>query len=384
MTTSAPGPRARRSPRPSGAASAAALLGLAVLLAGCGEKEAAERPAGVLVDTTLVATRDVPRVLRPVGTVEAMNQTTLAAEIEGQVSRIVADEGASVDRGQAVLQIDPTPFQLQVGEAAAALERVQAALDNDRRLLERYEQLLAAGALDQQTYDDVAARVKSEAAEVASARSRLNQARWSLGKTTIRAPFHGVVADRLVELGTFVGVGDPLFEIVDATPVRVAFELPEPQVGTIELGDSVSFRVRTDPAVLHRGVVVYVSPDLDPRTRTQTAKAEYPNEAGDVTPGSFADLEAVSEVRPDAPVIPEVALVTEGEQNFVYVIRDGSAEKREVELGERLEGGLEVTAGLEGGEIIVTEGHRELFDGAPVRIAQRPAEPAGEVGPGRE
>ena len=115
MTTSAPGPHARRPPRASTAACAAALLGLAALLAGCGEKEAAERPAGVLVDTTVVATRDVPRVLRPVGTVEAMNQTTLAAEIEGQVSRIVADEGAVVDRAQAVLQIDPTPFQLLVG-----------------------------------------------------------------------------------------------------------------------------------------------------------------------------------------------------------------------------------------------------------------------------
>jgi membrane fusion protein (multidrug efflux system) len=127
-----------------------------------------------------------------------------------------------------------------------------------------------------------------------------------------------------------------------------------------------------------------VSPDLDPRTRTQTAKAEYPNEAGDVTPGSFADLEVVTEIRPDAPIIPEVALVTEGEQNFVYVIRDANAEKREVTLGERLDNRLEVTAGLEGGEVIVTEGHRELSDGAPVRFAERPAAPAGEVGPGRE
>jgi membrane fusion protein (multidrug efflux system) len=358
------------------------LLGL--LLAGCGEQEAAEAPRGVLVDTTTVTTRDVPRTLRPVGTVEAMNQTTVAAEIDGQVSRIVADEGSAVERGGLVLQIDPTPFRLEAQEAEAVLQQVQAALENDRRLLERYDQLLAAGALDQQTYDDVAARVKSEAAQVASARSRLNQARWNVGKTSVRAPFTGTVADRLVELGTYVGEGDPLFEIVDATPVRVAFELPEPEVGTLETGDSVTFRVRTDPGTLHRGVVIYVSPDLDPRTRTQTAKAEYPNEAGDVTPGSFADLEVVTEVRPDAPVIPEVALVTEGEQNFVYVIRGGTAEKREVALGERLDGGIEVTEGLQGGEVIVTEGHRELSDGAAVRIAQRPAEPAGEVGPGRE
>ena len=388
---SLPAPRATAPPgarrtRPSRRRRAARALAVAWLpaLAACGSNEAAEAPEGVLVDTTAVATEDVPRRLRAVGTVEAENQTTVAAEVDGQVSRIVAEEGAVVRAGQLVLEIDPTPFRLQVQEAQAALARAEAALANDRRLLERYEKLLAAGALDQQSFDDVQARVRSEEAEAAAARAQLAQARWSLGKSSVRAPFDGRIADRLVDLGTYVGDGDPLFQIVDAQPVRVAFELPETSVGALEEGDRVAFAVRTSPGRAFEGEIVYVSPALSPETRTQPAKAEYPNEGNEVPPGAFADLVITTDVRRGAPVIPEEALVTEGEQNFVYVIEAGRASKREVTLGERLQGRLEVATGLEGGEVLVTEGHRELFDGAPVRYVEAPAAPAGEVGPGRE
>jgi membrane fusion protein (multidrug efflux system) len=364
------------------AASLIAVLGLP-LVAACGEESKAERPAGALVDTTRVVTEDVPTTLRAVGTVEGENQTVVKAEVDGQVSQIVADEGAAVEKGDVVLRLDQTPYRLIFQEASAALSRIEATLGNDRALLARYSKLLEAGALDQQTYEDVEARVKSGTAEVAAARARVNQARWNVDKTVARAPFSGHIDDRLVELGTYVSSGDDLFEIVDAIPVRVAFELPEPDVGALEEGDKVSFRVRTDPGKVHEGAVIFVSPSLNPETRTQTSKAEYANTSREITPGAFADVEVITAVHEDAAVIPEEALVTEGEQNFVFVVKDGKAEKREVTLGRRLEGRYEILKGLEGGEVIVIAGQRELRDGTPVRFAEAPARPAGEVGPRR-
>ncbi|MFN2432082.1 MAG: efflux RND transporter periplasmic adaptor subunit [Gemmatimonadota bacterium] len=344
----------------------------------------AERPQGAVVDTTIVATQDVPRVLRAVGTVEAENETTVKAEVDGQVSRIVAEEGAQVQQGDVVLHLDPTPYRLAYQQAAAALNRSQATVENDARLLERYQSLLEAGAIDQQTYDDLEARVKAGQAQGVELRAQVNRANWMLSKSTIRAPFSGRVADRLVELGTYVASGDDLYQIVDARPVRVSFELPETSVGALSQGDAVSFTVRTDPGKVYEGEVIYISPSLNPETRTQTAKAEYPNESLEITPGSFADVAVTTEVREGAPVIPEEALVSEGEQSFVYVVEGTTASKREVTLGERLDQRLEVATGLEGGEVVVVAGQRELRDGAPIRYAERPAQAPGEVGPGRE
>jgi membrane fusion protein (multidrug efflux system) len=357
---------------------------LAATLAACGEQEAAERPAGVLVDTTTVVTQDVPRIVRAVGTVEAESQTVVKAEVDGQIARIVANEGDRVGEGDVVLQIDPTPFRLSHDQSMAATEQARAALANDEQLLERYDKLLAAGALDQQSYDDVAARVKSERAALAAAQSRAESSQWSLGKTSIRAPFAGTVAARKVELGGYVASGDDLFELVDAKPVRVAFDIAEENVGVLEAGDSVSFAVRTDPGKVYEGIVIYVSPSLDPQNRTQRIKAEYPNAQEEIKPGSFADLQVTASVRKNAPVIPEEALVSEGEQNFVYVIEEGKARKREVAVGERLDGRLEVATGLEGGEVVVVAGQRELRDDVPVRYAEAPAKAPGEVGPGKE
>lgn len=396
QTRSGTGPQRTLSPGPgslaprvsAGLASTlrlAAALGLAATLAGCGRAAPAPAPpSGVLVDTTRVGTQDVSRVLRAVGTVEAESQTVVKAEVDGQVSTIVADEGARVQKGDLVLQIDPTPFRLAYDQAVAARAQTQTALANDQRLLTRYESLLEAGALDQQSYDDVAARVETERAAVTQAVARVKQAQWDLSKTSVRAPFAGRVADRKIELGTYVTSGDDLFELVDATPVRVAFEIPETAVGRLETGDPVSFTVRTTPGKAYDGRIIYVSPALNPESRTQAAKAEYPNDNGEITPGAFADVEVVTSVRKGAPVIPEAALVSEGEQAFVWVVEGGKASKREIALGERMGDRLEVARGLRGGEVIVVAGQRELREDVAVRYAEAPAAPAGEVGPGRE
>jgi membrane fusion protein (multidrug efflux system) len=357
---------------------------LVAILFACGEQKAAERPPGVLVDTTSVVTQDVPRIVRAVGTVEAESQTIIKAEVDGQIARIVANEGDRVGEGDVVLQIDPTPFRLTHDQNVAATEQARAALANDEQLLERYDKLLAAGALDQQSYDDVAARVKSERASLEAAQSRAESARWSLGKTSVRAPFAGTVAERKVELGAYVSDGDDLFELVDPVPVRVAFDISEENVGVLKPGDPVSFSVRTDPDKVYEGTVTYVSPSLDPQNRTQRAKAEYANAQEEIKPGAFADVMVTASVRKNAPVIPEEALVSEGEQSFVYVIEEGKARKREVTIGERLNGRLEVAAGLDGGEVVVVAGQRELRDDVPVRFAVAAPKSPGEVGPGKE
>ncbi|MDX1624504.1 MAG: efflux RND transporter periplasmic adaptor subunit [Gemmatimonadota bacterium] len=356
--------------------SAIAPIALATALAlGCGGDEGARGPGATIVDTVRVRTMDVPALVAAVGTVEADHRATVEPEVEGRVVRILRDEGSRVAAGDPVVQLDPAPYRDAVQSAEAELARARATLSADEKLLGRYDRLIEVGAIDPQTYENLQARVESERAAVQQARARLATARRELARSTVRAPFSGTVGKRMVQLGEYVragGGGDGgsgLFELVDATPVKVRFEVPETHVEEVDVGDRVRFRVRSDTVSARLAEVNYVSPRIDPETRTFEVTALYSNPDLRVRPGAFADVEVTTAVNEDAAVVPEEALYTEGEDNYVFVVADSTASKRPVEVGVRLDGLVEIREGVEPGEAVVTAGQHGLRDGAPVRIA---------------
>lgn len=347
-----------------------ALLALAAVT-GCGGGGPEAGAQGAIIDTVHVRAEDVPTRVQAVGTVEAEHAASVAGEVRGQIGGILRDEGSRVAAGQPVLRIDAGPYQFTAQGAAADLSRAQATLAADEKLYERYAKLLEAGAIDPQTYETLEARVESERAAVAQARATLNTARWELGKTTVRAPFAGTVGRRHVELGQYVDTQDVLFDIVDDQPVKVRFAIPEVHAGEIKVGDRVEFRVRSDTVAVRIAMVDYVSPEIDRDTRTFEVTAAYSNPDRGARPGAYADISVTTGVHEDAPLVPEEAISTEGTANYVYVMRDSTAQRRQVELGSRIEGMVEILSGLEAGEIAVTAGQAGLHDGAVVRVAPR-------------
>jgi membrane fusion protein (multidrug efflux system) len=351
----------------------AAVLTSALASAGCGGSEAGE-PQAAVVDTVHVRVADVPSTIQAIGTIEADHSTSVAAEVDGAVARILRDEGSRVGRGAGVIQLDPGPYRFAVQSAQANLGSAEAQLAVDERLLARYEQLLTAGAVDRQTYEDLQARVETDRAAVGRARAALDTARWNLGKTTISAPFAGAVGHRHVQLGQWVNSGDVVFDLVDADPLRIRFRLPETVVGTVEVGDQVRFRVRSDTVSARLASVDYVSPEIDSDTRTFEVTARYSNPEGGVVPGAYADVTVTTAIHEAAPIVPEAALVTEGESNFVYVVINGpKAQKRPVEEGSRMDGQVEILRGVRAGEVVLVAGQHGLQDGAAIRFAQAPA-----------
>ncbi|HUP19734.1 MAG TPA: efflux RND transporter periplasmic adaptor subunit [Gemmatimonadota bacterium] len=348
-----------------------ALAGVAFLAAGggvaaCGGGESGEGPGAAVVDTVHVIAMDVPATVDAVGTIEADHQTAVAAEVRGQVSRILRDEGSVVAAGTPVIQLDAGPYVFATQSAAADLSRAQATLSADEKLLARYEALLAAGAIDPATYENLEARVESGRAAVAQARAALATARWDLGKATIRAPFAGTVGRRHVQLGEYVDAQQEAFDLVDAQPVEIRFAVPELYAGRVQAGAGVRFRVRSDTVSARIAQVNYVSPQIDAGTRTFEATATYSNPDLAVRPGAYAEVQLTTEVHADAPVVPEPALVTEGADNWVYVVVDGKAERRRVTVGSRVDGRVEIADGVRPGEVVIVAGQHGLPDGAPV------------------
>ena len=343
-------------------------------LAACGGEAEGGGPQAAVVDTVHVRGQDVPNVVTAVGTVEADHQTEVMAEVSGRVVGILRDEGSAVAAGAPVIQIDPDEYRNEAQSAAAELSRAQAQLEADSKQLERFEKLLEAGAVDQATYDDLVARVESGRAAVSQAGAALGTARLELGKATIRAPFAGTVGKRHVQLGEYVssgGDGNAVFDLVDDDPLKVRFSVPEIYANDVEAGDEITFRVRTDTVAARQAQVDYVSPQIDPATRTLEVTAIYTNPDQAVRPGAYADVQVTTSVLENAALVPEVAIYTEGTDNYVYVVQDSAAERRAVELGPHIDGRVVILSGVRPGEAVITAGHTGLEDGALVRIVPR-------------
>lgn len=349
----------------------AAVALTAAALAACGDDAAGGGPMVAVIDTVHARGEDVPDVVTAIGTVEAEHQTVVSAEVQGQVARILRDEGSEVSRGVPVVQLDASPYRFAAESAAASLAQARVQLTNDERLLTRYEQLLAAGAIDQQTYDDLQARVESGRAAVRQAQAALNTARWNVARATVTAPFTGTVGRRHVQLGQFVDAQDPVFDIVDDQPVKIRFQVPEIHIDKVAVGDPVEFRVRSDTVGTRIARIDYVSPEIDPGTRSFEVTAEYSNPDGGAHPGAFADITVTTAVLEDAPVVPEEAVYTEGTDNYVYVVEDSTASRRKVEIVRRIDGDVVLAGGVRPGEAVITAGHYGLPDGARVRVAPR-------------
>jgi membrane fusion protein (multidrug efflux system) len=205
--------------------------------------------------------------------------------------------------------------------------------------------------------------------------------REQLGDATVTAPFAGVVGARLVSIGQYVTKGQQLTSLVDTDPMKVEFGMPERFLGQIEAGQAVKLDVAAYPQTPFSGEVYFIGPQVEPATRTVPLKATVPNPDGRLRQGMFAHVELIVRVKERAVVIPDTALLHQGDLTFVYAIdAEQTAQMRPVRTGVRLVDAVEVIEGLQPGEQVVVEGHQKLHPGAKVELRQ-PDHPAETPNP---
>jgi membrane fusion protein (multidrug efflux system) len=330
----------------------------------------------VVVDAVPVERMQVDRTVEALGTVEAIERVTISSEIDGVVQAIHFQEGETVVRDGAeapvLLQLDPELLELEVAIAEANLRMVEEELRQAEAAFERKKLLFEGNAVSEAAYTD--ARLARDRAAAARAHAALlvQQARARLARTVIRAPITGVLGEKRISPGAFVRRGDPLAEIVQLDPVDVAFSVPERFRAELRIGMDCAVRTPAVPGRVFHGQVRYVAPAADPATRTVRLKARLRNENLALKPGLFAQVELVLSREAASLVVPEQAVVPRGEKFFVYVADGGIARRREVRLGQRLPGRVEIVEGLEGGETVITAGLQRVSDGAAVQV--RPPE----------
>src|SRR6266403_1334221 len=334
--------------------------------AGGGGGAAGGAPMGLPVEVVVARMDTVRDEIGATGQIEAVQSIDLRPEVDGRIVEIVIREGQEVEQGTPLFKVDDAQLRAQVAQREAQRDLAQQALAR-------------AKDLAQQNASSTADLEKAEA-EMRSAQAQYDLQRIRLERTTVRAPFAGVVGQRYVSLGDYVTNTTKLASLHTVNPQRATFQVPERFARSLRPGQQVSFRVAAIAGRDFTGEVDFVDPVVQLPGRTILVKARVPNPARLLQPGMFIEARLVTAVRSEAIVVPEDAVVPAAGSTFVWVVADGKADRRKVTLGVRTPGFVEVTDGVKAGEQVVTGGLELLAPGAPVtpRVVERKPPPTGQ------
>jgi membrane fusion protein (multidrug efflux system) len=333
------------------------VLAAAVVAACGGEAAPGGGPGGgrppTLVEIVTARTDTVVDAILATGTVEAMQSIELRPEVQGRLTEILVREGTEVVQGTPLFKIDDAELRALVAQLTAERDRAQQAL-------ERTKDLIRQNAASQADLEEAEANARSRQAQL-----ELQQVR--LERTVVRAPFAGVVGERFVSVGDYLTNGTQLTTLQTVDPQRVAFQVPERYAERLALGQ----QVRCVVAAVDRefmGTVDFVDPVVQVPARAILVKARVRNPERLLKPGMFVEVRLATEVREQAVVVPEDAILPLEGADFVWVVAgDSAVTRRAVTLGVRTPGFVEIRSGLTAGEVVVVGGLQRLFEGAPVQ-----------------
>jgi len=311
------------------------------------------------VNTHRVAPVDLAERLAAIGTVRANEEVEIVSEISGKISAIHFDEGSRVAKGALLLKIDDSEL---AAERQRALHRVELA----QRAEARQQQLLDDGVISSETYDVALG-------ELNVLRAELQLIEAQLEKTEIRAPFGGVIGLRWVSPGSYLSSQTRIASLHDLDPVKIDFSVPERYASLMKIGNEIVFSVEGSERDF-AGMIYAIEPSVDAASRSLRMRARCPNQDGALLPGTFANVDLAVRSVTHALTAPAIAVIPELGGKKVYIVVDGRAEVRPVTTGIRSDREVQITGGLEEGDLVITSGILQLQPGIEVEL-ESPIEP---------
>jgi multidrug efflux system membrane fusion protein len=383
-----------------------------LLLAGCNRSEVKAAGGGrgrggeggpVPVVVAMVSQRDVPINVDVIGNVEAYSTITVKAQVGGELTKVSFHEGDSVKKGDLLFTIDARPYEAALSQAQANLARDTAALSQAEANLardianekysqdqaKRYRGLFDQGVVSREQADQMAssadalaqtvladrAAIESAKAQIVASKAAVDTATVQMSYTTIRSPIDGRTGSIAVKQGNVIAANTTdLMTITEVQPIYVTFSVPEAQLGDIKryMGQSelpVHAAPQADASNQEAGMLTFIDNSVDATTGTIKLKGTFQNAANRLWPGEFVRVTLGLTTRPHATVVPNQAVQTGQDGQFVYVVKqDRTVEMRPVVTSTRVDQELVIDRGLEPGETVVTEGQLRLTPGSHVQI----------------
>ncbi len=339
-------------------------------LVSCGKKAEPSKKRDDTIPITVAKVESLPvnRTLPIVGTLFAKDESTISAQVEGQVEKTRVDFGDRVTNNQELASIDTASYEALAQQSAATVARAKASADNASRNLKRIRQLAtnqisSAFDLDKAISDAKQADAEVKAAEAADAIAKLN-----VERSQVRAPFDAAVAERIASAGDYMKIGSPLFRLVNDGVLKYIVQAPETYSGQVQKGQLVKFTVDAWPGETFEGKVFLISPAVNTSTRAFAFGSLVQNPGRRLKASSFARGELILEKDAPTLTVPLDAIVNFAGVTKVFVVENSIVHPREVKAGGINDGRQEILSGLKAGETVALTGQTKLFEGTKVRI----------------
>jgi membrane fusion protein (multidrug efflux system) len=317
----------------------------------------------VVVETAVVQAANIEDAITAIGTLRAAESVVIKSEVAGRISRISFSDGATVSRGDELIAFDAAIQQAQLQQARAERDLASAKLQRTQELFDR--KFLSAAALDD-------ARASEQVAQ-----ARLALAQANLDKMSLKAPFTGLIGIRQISVGDYIKEGADLVNMEDISSMKADFRVPEQVSGRLKVGQSVNLESDAFPGVVFPARVSAIDPSVDAAGRSLLLRAELRDASRRLKPGMFLRVRLVLDMRENALVVPEEALVNQQGRQLVFRVTDGNAVSVPVRAGLRVmldrRAMVEIQSGLTAGDVIVTAGQIKIRgNNVPVRSAVPP------------
>ena len=309
----------------------------------------------IAVEAIKVGLSAMPQTITAVGSLRSDESVTLRPEVAGRISEIRFREGQPVTKGSILVKLDDSVTSADTEQARANLWLAKAKSD-------RAAELHQKGFVSAQAKDDAEGGTRVAQASVQSAEARL-------AKSQIKAPFSGLIGLRQVSVGDYVKEGQDMVNLESIDPLKADFRVPEMFLGKVQVGQALQVNLDAVPGKVFEGKVLAINPLVDQGGRSIVIRAVLRNQTGGLRPGMFARVRLMTDLKTESLVVPEQALVPQGDDQFVYKVVDNRVQRARVEIGQRRDGKVEIVKGLSAGDVVVTAGQLKIRDGSTVKLA---------------
>jgi membrane fusion protein (multidrug efflux system) len=357
-------------------------IATALVLAGCGgsaETNSANTqnvaaPQATPVSIVEAASFQHSPTTYYVGRMQAIESAQLTPRTSGYLLVKHFEDGATVEKGDILFEVDPTSYQAALDSAMATLNEAQAALELTKLNHSRTENMLSTGGVSQAQLDLSSAELTMAKSRLQSAKANVVVQRDNLDQTKVRAPYGGKLGKSRFSIGDMVGPNfGPLTDIVQVSPMEASFSLKESELSHHQLTGSNQAQVALEvegEMFENPGRISFVDNKINPTSGTVNIAAEFDNPHGDLTPNQYIRV-ALSPSEPiDGVKVPHAAIHQDHSAQYVFTIEEGQAVRRNVDVGDRIGQKVFVIAGLDANEPVIVGGLQRIREGAPVVVAE--------------